>query len=251
MLFASVTEPDAGGVTVEEGPVVPRAARWVLFGALAVAVHAGALAVVHGSTGRRRPMELPAMEVELQQPSLPAAPAPPPAAPPRDSRLSGKVAKAQAPAAHAGRIAAIAEARDSAEPVDFVSDPNGKSFGSGVVAVGGSAEHGAGAQLTRGPTSAIAAEADLSRRARLAEADACRGYYPRTARSDKGVALLAVSVRSTGVVAAASIVSESPMGEGFGQAALECLGRKVFQPAADLRGRAVDSVVRLNVRFTR
>jgi hypothetical protein len=147
--------------------------------------------------------------------------------------------------------------KPSEEPVDFVTDPNGKSFGSGVVARGGTAEVGAPAARPGGEGIANevgtdwAKESDLRRRPRLAEADACRGFYPRLARADRGVAMLSVKVRSSGEVAKASLVSENPVGEGFGDAAMDCVAGKVFEPGIDRRGHPANAIASLLIRFSR
>jgi periplasmic protein TonB len=234
--------------------------RWVVFVALALAGHAALLAASHAARRRIRLTPMKAMEVELEH-SAPTRPAfsdkveRKPAPAPR----SAKRASAAPPVARAGRLIVqnAGPPKPSDEPVDFVSDPNGKSFGSGVVARAGTADVGAPGARPEGEGNAgavgatWASENDLSRRPRLAEPDACHGYYPRLAKADRGQALVSIRVRLTGEVAGTRVVSESPAGEGFGAAAVECVSQKVFEPGLDLRGQPVNAAVRVLIRFTR
>ena len=150
------------------------------------------------------------------------------------------------------------------ELVDFVTDPAGSTYGSGVVARGGTAEHGergataAGVGSTPVPVRAAAppqdglvAAANLSRRAALNERDACAGFYPSEAEVDSGAVTLTVVVRADGGVSSASVVSESPVGQGFGKAARACLQKKRFEPSLDRSGTAVAAATTIKLRFVR
>jgi outer membrane biosynthesis protein TonB len=148
--------------------------------------------------------------------------------------------------------------------VDFVTDPDGKSFGSGVVARGGTLDRGTVATnvapsrppaVVRGPArpgaDAVTAPENLSRAARLDEPNPCAGFYPRSASADSGQVTLSLVVRPGGRLASAAVVSETPPGEGFGAAARACLADKTFAPALDRAGNAVTAALSLRVRFTR
>jgi hypothetical protein len=159
------------------------------------------------------------------------------------------------------------------EPVEFVTDPDGAAYGSGVVAKGGTADVGlagasangasggtgvkAAASATAGaPRSASTAEtitpaANLSRLPKLTEADACKGFFPSEASDDAATVTLVVVVKTTGAVSSASIVAESPKGEGFGNAARACLLSKHFAPGLDQSGAATLAAATLNVHFSR
>ncbi|HSO30957.1 MAG TPA: TonB family protein, partial [Labilithrix sp.] len=147
--------------------------------------------------------------------------------------------------------------------VDFVTDPAGTTYGSGVVARGGTADHGergataAGAGSVPVPVAApprtggLVADADLGRRAALHEANACAGFYPSEADSDAGAVTLTLVVRADGAVSSASVVSETPAGQGFGKAARACLQKKQFEPALDRAGIPVTAATTIKLRFSR
>lgn len=206
---------------------------------------------------KEEPKPEPAPEPKVE-PTPTAAPAtPPPAAP---------------PAAKAG---ALLTANDDApkakgeEPVSFVTDPNGGAYGSGVVQKGGTADVGQeGAKAGSVGTTpnappapkaappapkadALVAAADLSRPPKLAEADACKGYFPKSADDDAGDATLLVVVKPSGAVASATVIGESPAGQGFGSAARTCLLGKTFVPALDKAGAAVSTATKVHLRFSR
>ncbi len=147
--------------------------------------------------------------------------------------------------------------------MDFVTDPAGTTYGSGVVARGGTAEHGEhGATAasvgsapvrtaTAPPTDGLVAAANLSRRATLNERDACAGFYPSEANVDSGAVTLTVVVRADGAVSSSSVLSESPVGQGFGKAARACLQKKRFEPSLDRAGTAVAAATTFKLRFLR
>jgi hypothetical protein len=250
------------------------AAALVLHGALAFAVSKRAVAP---SQPRVLEIELPTQAAPAPiEPAPPVAPSPLPAPePPPLPRSAPKAPTATAaPAPAAARAAPLLTAADTAraaadEPVSFVTDPNGTTYGSGVVARGGAADHGAPSALAAGaasgtgtavarPTVAAAAPgevvtpaSDLSRAPRLEEADACRGFFPRGASSDSATVSLLVIVRPSGAVGSVSLLAESPAGEGFGAAARTCLASKRFTPALDRAGGAATAAARVNVRFLR
>lgn len=211
------------------------------------------------------PKEEPPKEEAKEEPKAPEAKAEPTAAPQAPP-------PAAPPAAKAG---ALLTANDDApkakgeEPVSFVTDPNGGAYGSGVVQKGGTAEVGAegakagsvgttpgappapkaGPPAPKGDT--LVAAADLSRAPKLAEADACKGYFPSTADDDAGDATLLVVVKPSGQVASATVLGETPAGQGFGAAARTCLLKKTFVPALDKSGNAVSTATKVHLRFSR
>jgi protein TonB len=147
--------------------------------------------------------------------------------------------------------------------VDFVTDPNGTSYGSGVVARGGTADHGEKGATVKGvgtapapvavapPSDGLVPAANLSRRATLNEPNACAGYYPSEADADSGAVTLTLVVRADGAVTSSAVLSESPAGQGFGKAARACLQNKRFEPSLDRAGNVVAAATTLKVRFVR
>lgn len=207
-------------------------------------------------------------EIELAPPPEAAPPPPPP--PPEPSRpaetaTSQAKAAPSAPAvARAGNVVtAKSDAPAPAEAVDFVTDPDGRSFGSGVVARGGTLERAtvptpvapppgpAVVRVAAGSGDVPVATENLGRPARLDDANPCAGFYPPAASADSGLVTLALVVRPSGELAAANVVDESPRGEGFGAAARACLAKTSFTPALDRAGKAVTAAVSIRVRFTR
>jgi hypothetical protein len=151
-------------------------------------------------------------------------------------------------------------------PVDFTTDPNGTSYGGGVVAVGGRADFGAqgakvggkgalpapaAAPVARDSGEQLVPLADLSRKPRLDEADPCRGFFPRSASDDDAHVSLRVVIGKNGRVTSAQLLSENPPGQGFGAAAKSCLLEKRLSPALDRDGNPAATATRINLRFTR
>lgn len=215
-------------------------------------------------------------EPELANDQLPPpAPAEAPELPPDPEpvareRVAAPVAEVEpretAPAAHAGALlTATAEPAPGAAPVRFVSDPSGASFGFGVVARGGTAEHGAiGAtasgqgQPSPAPTAqagvqgpAITPASELSRPPRLEQEDVCRGHFPAASRADQGVVTLRVVVQPFGAASRVSVERETPADEGFGQAARVCLRSARFTPALGVDGTPTTAAARVTIRFSR
>lgn len=249
---------------------------------IAAALHLG-IAGLAARLPARAPLPPPPVVTELDLAPVPPPPPPPPPQEEPKPDPAPVVAKAPIPnnapppppaAARAGALLTAKEdpakpAKPSDAPVDFVTDPNGQSFGGGVVARGGTADFGvtgavAGgkgdkpAPATTAPPAppgprgdAIVPASDLSRGAKLEEADACRGFYPAGAEADSAVVTLTVVVRPGGDVQSVSVASESPAGQGFGGAARRCIQSKRFSPALDKEGKAVLSAAPLRVRFSR
>jgi hypothetical protein len=147
------------------------------------------------------------------------------------------------------------------EPFDFTSDPRSASFASGVVAVGGTGTHGLeGAQLGGRGTEprrepphgdGLTAAADLSQTPKLRVADPCRGFFPSSAHDDVATAVVRLVVNREGAVTSASVLSETPSGQGFGVAARACMLEQKLNPALDRQGRPAATAVNVNVRFSR
>ena len=131
-----------------------------------------------------------------------------------------------------------------------------------MVARGGTADFGVRGATAAGvgntpvnpsaaPSDGVTPAANLSRPPRLTEPDACRGFYPSEANADEGGATVTVIVKANGEVSQATVLSETPAGQGFGHAARTCLSRKRFAPAQDRQGAAVIARTSVRVRFSR
>jgi protein TonB len=235
---------------------------------LALALHGGLAFAVRGAP---HPAPEVTMVTEVELPPPPPPPEPAKVAAPEPEESEAPTAKpTAAPPPQAARAGALLTAKESApsakndELVDFVTDPGGTSYGSGVVARGGTADHGAhgasaaGVGSTPAPTRAAAPPGDglvlaanLSRRATLNEPDACAGFYPSEADVDSGVVTLTVVVRADGNVTSTAVLSETPSGQGFGKAARACLQRKHFEPSLDRAGNVVAAATSIRLRFSR
>jgi protein TonB len=242
--------------------------RELVFIALALAVH-GALAFAARGGAPVLAPPLQVTEIELPPPPAPEKVTPPPPEEVKAPSEPQPTRPSSAPPPQAARAGALLTAKESAAPskdeplVDFVTDPSGTSYGSGVVAHGGTADHAERGATVKGTGAAPAAPnaapvgdgltpaADLSRRATLSEANACAGFYPSEASADSGTVALTLVVRADGSVTSAAVVSESPAGQGFGLAARSCLQRKRFEPSLDRAGKAVAAATTIRVRFVR
>lgn len=211
---------------------------------------------------------IPVTEVELEPPKPAEAPPPPPAPPPEPPPTAAaapppaKVRARRAPdppaPAKAGKLLTALDTPDDKadEPVRFVSDPNGRGYGTGIVARGGTAEHGESSTPRPTPPPAAATglritPADLLKRQPVLLGDGCRGYFPDHARPDQGVVSIVATVQPSGSIARLEIEAETPPGEGFASAARACLAKRKFVPALDERGEPTGARTRINVRFTR
>lgn len=236
---------------------------------IAVAGHAVAGTLAPTEAAQTRPP--PPVEVEFLPPEPPPTPPAAPLPEPEKVELAraarGPVERAPEPA-RAGRLLTAkpeAPREQSNEPVDFVSDPNGTTYGGGVVAIGGKAAVGkAGARVgvaNRGDTVEVGAKrptgdglvaaSDLSRAPRLNESDPCRGFFPQNASNDTAQASVLVTIGKNGGVSSARVVAENPAGQGFGQAARACMMTKRFVPGLDRSGDPAATALRVNVRFSR
>jgi protein TonB len=250
----------------------PQGDRLLIAVLIAFAAHAG-LGLYAARHTPEASAVVPPVNVELtfrEPPPPPPEPTPEPPKEPEPPKLEAprpalaKVA-APPPAARAGAVLTAAPdptpAPADAEPFDFTSDPNSHVYGSGVVAVGGTATHGlAGARVggtglapkrDAAPGDGLTAAGDLSQKPRLREADPCRGFFPDGARDDVAAASVRVVIGKDGKVRNASLVSESPAGQGFGAAARRCMLDQTFVPALDREGNSAATAINVNVRFSR
>jgi len=240
---------------------------WVL----ALGSHAAAaLLFVNHQQASAHVRPRPPVDMEFVAPPEPPPP-PPEVAQPEEPKAAATRAVAPAPpaAARAGALhtakADVAPAQQQEEAVDFTTDPHGASYGGGVVAVGGTADHGAvgarvvpeggktpGAPVTSRPVAdALTPASDLSRKPRLPGGDPCHGFFPSTAHDDVGDAAVMVTIGKSGRVSHTQLVSESPPGQGFGAAARTCLASQNFVPALDRAGNPAATAIRVNLRFSR
>lgn len=250
----------------------PHGERLLIAAVVAFAAHAG-LGLYAATREPSAAIAPPPVEVELafREPPPPAPepvkePEAPKAAEPPRAEAPRPIAKVAPPPPAARAGAVLTALPDStpepaaAEPFDFTSDPNSHVYGSGVVAVGGTAAHGlAGARVGGTGTAPVrpvagdglTAVSDLSQKPRLREADPCRGFFPDTARDDVAVVSVRVVIGKNGGVSNASVVSESPIGQGFGAAARRCMLDQVFVPALDRSGNSAATALNVNVKFSR
>jgi hypothetical protein len=130
-----------------------------------------------------------------------------------------------------GNVLTAAPSPAADAPLDFVTDPNGASYGFGVVSRRGtSAGEGAGgkdpaqgAAVAAPAAPALTPAADLAEKPHLLVDDPCRGFYPASASVDSAAAVVRVVVATNGRVRDVTLLSEAPPGEGFGAAARQCI----------------------------
>jgi len=239
--------------------------------ALSVHVAVASWAVGEHRSASRAPAPL---EVELAapEPLPPPAPlTPPPPDPVPAEHAPAPVAKAAAAAPAAAHVGALLTAKSdpapspgAEEPVDFTNDPSLVGFGSGVVAIGGKAEHGVtgakagpaapGTGVGSAPKPSgdeLVAASDLSRKPGLGENDPCRGYFPAGANDDVATAAVMVTIGKSGSVTNVQLLSETPPKQGFGAAARTCMAGKHFSPGLDRDGKPAATAIRVNIRFLR
>lgn len=268
------TSPSLTATSALAADLFPRtrrlSARVVSAFALALVAHS---AIATYALGRVRDItrDPPPLAVEFVDAEPPPPPPPPEPEPetPKLAEPTAAPAAAPPPAARAANLMTAKEDVPSAqtpdEPVDFTTDPNGTSFGGGVVARGGTADFGVKGAVA-GPARPAAPEAkatgsstgselvplaNLSRKPSLGESDPCRGFFPSSAPSDTASAGVFVVISKAGKVTSARVVTESPAGEGFGAAARACMMSKSFLPALDRSGNPAATSLRVNVRFRR
>jgi periplasmic protein TonB len=277
---AAVARPSLMGELFDRSP--KRRSLAVFAWVLALAGHSLAATFALGATGPRprsaEPVDLEFVEPDPPPPE-PLPPPPPPAEeapkPERDTPIrSVPTARAEPPPpapAAAGALLTAKEDPDqpkaTEELVDFASDPNSRVYGGGVVAVGGTGTLGGRGTTPRAvaaaptrtvppppaprPKDELTPVADLSQKPRLDESDPCRGFFPQSAVDDTAQVGVMVVVAKTGSVGQATVVLETPSGQGFGNAARACMLSKRFTPALDRSGNPARTAVRVNVRFRR
>lgn len=241
--------------------------RGLVFLGLAIVMH-GAVTLAFRSAPSAAEPQVMVTEVELPPPPEPEKVKPPD--PPKEADPVEPTTATSQPPPQAARAGALLTAKENApsqkidDLVDFVTDPSGTSYGSGVVARGGTADRGergatakgigsaaVTAAVTAPPGDGLVAAANLSRRAALNEPNACAGFYPSEAEADSGSVTLTLVVRADGVVASSSVLSEAPAKQGFGKAARACLQQKRFDPSLDRAGKPVAAATTIKVSFVR
>lgn len=246
--------------------------RPALFGwaGVALSIHVG-LASLLARKAVAAPVEPVVTEVEF----APVEPPPPPPPEQPVSEKSEEAAPVNAPAVAKsppalGKAAPILAAKTDEpakadDPASFVTDPDGKEFGSGTVGAGGTADKGEKdgkpavppSSAAQAPKPVVAAPptitppSNLSRPPKLAVADPCRGFFPASADDDAANVSVAVVVRPDGSVASANVVNETVTGQGFGKAARACLLATKFSPALDISGQSTHAAATVIVRFAR
>jgi len=237
--------------------------------AVAVVAHVAFAATLVNRAPQRAEITRPALDLEFVTPPAPPKepePEPPPVEPAAPAvRVPVAAARPAPAAARAGALhTASAESPQAQAPdvVDFTTDPNGTSYGGGVVAVGGTADYGAKGATAQGTGSApapakpatgpaLTALGDLSRRPALPRADPCGGYFPNQAFDDAGDVAVMIVVGKDGRVGNVSLVSEAPRGQGFFAAARSCLMNERLIPALDREGKPAATAIRVSLNFRR
>ncbi len=251
-----------------------RVLAWVV----AIGAHVAALLAVvdaRSPVAAPPPLELevvpppaPPPTPDEPEPSKPPVPEPEPPPPSKAAANPPATPRSAPRAAAAPRVVTSSPdspaAQEPTEPVDFASDPNGGVFSSGVVAVGGKGRHGVAGAVVNGRQAPVRAAvstppapdklvplSSLRRRPSLRSNDPCRGYFPKTAFDNKATVQLALVIGKRGDVRRASLVKESPAGQGFGAAALRCMKAQRLDPGLDATGSTVSTSMRVNVTFRR
>ena len=242
-----------------------------VFAILAVIAHLGVGSVL-ARHARAAAIDPPPVLTEVEFIAAPEPPPPPkpevaepearedrvvPAAPVAHA-APAKPASASPPPAAAGAVITAGEGSDS--PVSFVTDPNGAEYGQGVVAANGSGHVGGVgsaqpappvATVEPKPVEPVVKKVVVASPPRLANANACRGFFPSAADDDAATVAVAVTVQANGAVTSASVVSESPKGQGFGAAARACVTAQKFVPASGEDGQPTPASATVNVHFSR
>lgn len=205
-------------------------------------------------------------------------PPPPEVKEPEPAPEPTKVAQAEikqeaAPPPAAAKVGSLLTAPDDSKndpdegAVKFLSDENGNEYGSGVAALGGTADvgklgakkngteggngGGGGGGTGPGTQTKTAPAVDMSRAASLAIDNPCKGFFPSDADDDTARVQVLVTVRPDGGVEKVTVMSEDPKGQGFGKAARTCLVAARFNAALGKDGKPVGATQQFNIRFTR
>ena len=239
-----------------------RIALWVCT-AIACGLHGGLAYAMHARAAEPRP--LPATEVAFIEPEPEREPEPelepeseqepePEQRPAPEQKPEPERPRAPMPRA-AGNVVTADPSAAADAPVRFVTDPNGRGFGSGLVARGGltTLRPAAPAQPPAPPAALgprITPPDQLERQPTLLDAD-CRGHFPAQSANDLGVVAVVALITPAGAIAKLDIESETPSGQGFARAARECLQRQRFAPALDRQGKPALARTRVTIRFSR
>lgn len=209
------------------------------------------------------------VDVPEEKKEEPPPPPPPPEPEPEKAEPTPPPEKVEAQPPAAAKVGALLTAPDDPkaskddDPYTFLSDPDGKEYGSGAAAIGGTADKappGAVASGTPGGTGSATAKppppppppaVDLSRKPALTIADPCKGFFPGDADDDIATVVVLVTVKPSGEVASVNVVSENPKGQGFGKAARTCLQSVKLQPGLDKEGKPTTGTEQFRLRFTR
>jgi protein TonB len=241
---------------------------WFVCIAIACTLHGACVVYFASERAAALPKpKLKELEVTMLDPELPPPPPPPvtPEPPPEPEKPArAERAKAAAPPspARAGALLTTPEeptpSPTADEPVRFVTDPNGRGYGSGMVARGGTADHEDHAvPVPLAASTAPAAKPGLvfaerlSRQPSLGAYDPCRGFFPQGAQTNRGEVSVIATVRDQGSVVRTEIESEAPLGQGFGAAARACLTKQRFEPALDDAGKPTAARTRVRITFAR
>jgi protein TonB len=221
----------------------------------ALLIHAGSLLWLDGRSIPPKAAPLPATEIELAPPPPPPtaaeAPAPEPAPAPRLKPIP-RSKPAPTPAPAPALLTAADHATNDPAPVRFASDPNGRSYTSGLVAANAVARPAtAPAAPPAPPGGDRITPADQLERQPLWRGDDCRGYFPEQAQTDLGRVSLIAVVRADGSIARLDVAAETPAGQGFARAARSCLQNQRYAPALDRRGQPTLARTQISLRFSR
>lgn len=85
----------------------------------------------------------------------------------------------------------------------------------------------------------------------LTASSPCRGFFPAEATVRSGAVQIAVHVDATGHATLSRLLTELPLGQGFGPAARACAAALRFAPAVNHEGVAVAGEAKLELRFSR
>jgi hypothetical protein len=231
---------------------------------LALAAHvalASALARTHDAVALTIVSEIELSEIAAEPV---AAPEPPPQVPPEPAPLPKPAAArvhAERPREHvppptpapAGALLTAAATAPSAdEPVRFVSDPNGRGYGSGVVARASTpAPVTVAAPAPVRAADAVTPESELQRPPSLIGGDGCRSEFPQRASADVGQVRAIAIIDAAGAMTRLELESETPRAQGFGAAARACLSHQRFAPALDKHGLPARARLRVTLHFAR
>jgi protein TonB len=242
-----------------------------LGGGLFSCLEAGSAEIEARWDGRRATasVEIDPPVIALDLPKEPPPPPPPLSHPPRVRQPAPPKSVPDPPppeprppepprpeAAHAAEIMTTETPNDPRQRDAIVTQAGPGASGSGVVAARGTASIGAPGAVAGGKIGgtgigAGAGGPDLSRAPTIIDPDPCRGFFPDAAEDDSALVDIDVAVDGDGRVRTASVLGESPPGQGFGSAARRCFSSMRVRPALDRAGREVAGRMRLRFRFTR